>query len=157
MEFRSQCPDNSLEDTYPELKRVLLILQVKTQKKFGRYRDTDKTQSALYLSGDRKPLQALIQKAQEKERMRICKTSMSIKSYTVTNMGNDIFMKLGLTASGTASLIQTVPGEGKQGKNFDEYQVDKDALSDLIISMFYENSINRVRRQPVWNKLYGGK
>lgn len=33
---------------------------------------------------------------------------------------------------------ETVPGEGKQGKNFDEYQVDKDALSDLIISMFYE-------------------
>lgn len=53
-------------------------------------------------------------------------------------MGNDIFAKL-LTASGNGITdTETVPGEGKQGKNFDEYQVDKDALSDLIISMFYE-------------------
>ena len=53
-------------------------------------------------------------------------------------MGNDIFAKL-LAASGNGITdTETVPGEGTQGKNFDEYHVDKDALSDLIISMFYE-------------------
>ena len=33
---------------------------------------------------------------------------------------------------------ETVPGEGTHGENFDEYHIDEDALSDLIISMFYE-------------------
>ncbi len=41
-------PDNSLEDTYPELKRVLLlILQVKTQKSLYDIETLTRTQSAL--------------------------------------------------------------------------------------------------------------
>lgn len=136
-------PDNSLADVYPEFKEGAVVdITGENAEKFVRYRDTDKTQSALVRQERQKTyLQALIQKAQEKagENARfVADLYDSIKSYTVTNMGNDVFAKL-LTASGNGITdTETVPGEGKQGKNFDEYQVDKDALSDLIISMFYE-------------------
>ena len=136
-------PDNSLEDTYPEFKEGAVVnITGENAEKFVRYRDTDKTQSALVRQERQKTyLQALIQKAQEKageDAGFVADLYDSIKSYTVTNMGNDVFAKL-LTASGNGITdTETVPGEGKQGKNFDEYQVDKDALSDLIISMFYE-------------------
>lgn len=33
---------------------------------------------------------------------------------------------------------QTVPGKGTEGENFDEYQIDENKLSEMIISMFYE-------------------
>ena len=136
-------PDNSLEDTYPEFKEGAVVnITGENAEKFVRYRDTDKTQSALVRQERQKTyLQALIQKAQEKageDAGFVTDFYDSIKSYTVTSMGNDIFAKL-LAASGNGITdTETVPGEGTQGKNFDEYHVDKDALSDLIISMFYE-------------------
>ena len=36
---------------------------------------------------------------------------------------------------------RTVPGEGTQGENFDEYHVDEDELTDMIISMFYNKKL----------------
>ena len=129
--------------TYPEFKEGAVVnITGENAEKFVRYRDTDKTQSALVRQERQKTyLQALIQKAQEKageDAGFVTDLYDSIKSYTVTNMGNDVFAKL-LTASGNGITdTETVPGEGTQGKNFDEYHVDKDALSDLIISMFYE-------------------
>ena len=136
-------PDNSLEDVDPEFKEGAVVnITGENAEKFVRYRDTDKTQSALVRQERQKTyLQALIQKAQEKageDAGFVTDLYDSIKSYTVTSMGNDIFAKL-LAASGNGITdTETVPGEGTQGKNFDEYHVDKDALSDLIISMFYE-------------------
>ena len=62
----------------------------------------------------------------------------SVKSYKVTNMGNDIFAKLLAASQNGITDTETVPGEGTHGENFDEYHIDEDALSDLIISMFYE-------------------
>ena len=86
-------------------------------------------------------LQALVQKAQEKAAKDagfVTDLYDSVQSYTVTNMGNDIFAKLLAASQNGITDTETVPGEGTQGKNFDEYHVDEDALSDLIISMFYE-------------------
>ena len=57
----------------------------------------------------------------------------SVKSYTVTNMGNDIFAKLLAASQNGITDTETVPGEGTHGENFDEYHIDEDALSDLII------------------------
>ena len=85
--------------------------------------------------------QALVQKAQEKAAKDagfVTDLYDSVQSYTVTNMGNDIFAKLLAASQNGITDTETVPGEGTQGKNFDEYHVDEDALSDLIISMFYE-------------------
>ena len=136
-------PDDSLEDVDPEFKKGAVVqITGENAEEFVRHRDTGRTQSALVRQERQKTyLSALVQKAQEKaaeDAGFVTDLYDSIKSYTVTNMGNDIFAKL-LAASGNGSIdTETVPGEGTQGKNFDEYHVDEDGLSDLIISMFYE-------------------
>ena len=123
---------------------LLQILQEKNAEQFVRYRDTGKTQSALVRQERQKTfLQALVQKAQEKAAKDagfVTDLYDSVQSYTVTKHGeNDIFCKNYWQHHRMESPTQRLyPGEGTQGKNFDEYHVDEDALSDLIISMFYE-------------------
>lgn len=138
-------PDNSLEGVNPEFKEdAVVTLTGENAEQFVRYRDIEKSQSALVRQERQKTyLQALLKKAQEqasKDTGFVTDLYDSIKSYTVTNMGNDVFAKL-LTASQKGiSDTQTVPGEGTQGANFDEYHVDQDKLTDLIISMFYDKN-----------------
>ena len=60
-----------------------------------------------------------------------------IEPYTVTNMGNDIFVKL-LNAAGNSTLdTQNVPGEGVEGQIYDEYHVNEEELYKLVLSTFY--------------------
>ena len=136
-------PDDSLADVNPEYKKGAVVdITGETAEQFVRYRDIDKTQSALVRQERQKTfLQALVQKAQEKageDAGFVTGLYDSVKSYTVTNMGNDIFAKLLAASQNGITDTGTVPGEGTHGENFDEYHIDEDALSDLIISMFYE-------------------
>ena len=136
-------PDDSLADVNPEYKKGAVVdITGETAEQFVRYRDIDKTQSALVRQERQKTfLQALVQKAQEKageDAGFVTGLYDSVKSYTVTNMGNDIFAKLLAASQNGITDAETVPGEGTHGENFDEYHIDEDALSDLIISMFYE-------------------
>ena len=136
-------PDDSLADVNPEYKKGAVVdITGETAEQFVRYRDIDKTQSALVRQERQKTfLQALVQKAQEKageDAGFVTGLYDSVKSYTVTNMGNDIFAKLLAASQNGITDTETVPGEGTHGENFDEYHIDEDALSDLIISMFNE-------------------
>jgi len=136
-------PDDSLADVNPEYKKGAVVdITGETAEQFVRYRDIDKTQSALVRQERQKTfLQALVQEAQEKageDAGFVTGLYDSVKSYTVTNMGNDIFAKLLAASQNGITDTETVPGEGTHGENFDEYHIDEDALSDLIISMFYE-------------------
>ena len=136
-------PDDSLADVNPEYKKGAVVdITGETAEQFVRYRDIDKTQSALVRQERQKTfLQALVQKAQEKageDAGFVTGLYDSVKSYTVTNMGNDIFAKLLAASQNGITDTESVPGEGTHGENFDEYHIDEDALSDLIISMFYE-------------------
>ena len=136
-------PDDSLADVNPEYKKGAVVdITGETAEQFVRYRDIDKTQSALVRQERQKTfLQALVQKAQEKageDAGFVTGLYDSVKSYTVTNMGNAIFAKLLAASQNEITDTETVPGEGTHGENFDEYHIDEDALSDLIISMFYE-------------------
>lgn len=136
-------PDDSLEEVNPEFKEgAVVTLTGENAEQFVRYRDTGKSQSALVRQERQKTyLQALMKKAQEqasKDAGFVTGLYDSIKSYTVTNMGNDVFAKLLTASQNGISDTQTVPGEGTQGENFDEYHVDDEKLLDLIISMFYE-------------------
>ena len=51
---------------------------------------------------------------------------------------NDVFAKLLVASRNGIADTQTVPGKGTEGENFDEYQIDENKLSEMIISMFYE-------------------
>ena len=118
-----------------------VIINGDNAEEFLRYRDTGKSQSALVRQERQKTyLKALIPKLQEKmqtDSSFVGRLLDDIQPYTVTNMGNDVFVKL-LNAAGNSTLeTQTVPGEGVEGKYYDEYHVNEDELYRLILSMFY--------------------
>ncbi len=137
-------PDNSLEEArILILRRGHVTLTGENAEQFVRYRDTEKSQSALVRQERQKTyLQALLKKVQEQasEDAGFFVTDLydSIRDYTVTNMGNDIFAKLLVASRNGIADTQTVPGKGTEGENFDEYQIDENKLSEMIISMFYE-------------------
>ena len=59
----------------------------------------------------------------------------------VTNMGTDEFASVMQSLSaGSGSESWTVPGEGTEGKSYDEYHVDDNALYEKIIETFYEEA-----------------
>lgn len=139
-------PDDSLAGINPEFtKGAAVTITEDNAEQFVRYRDIEISQSALVRMNRQKVfLAAYLAKVQE-----LGKTSSSlvgtlydgVKDYMVTNMGNDVFVKL-LDASyqsdGLSAGMETLPGEGTEGADFDEYHVDEDQLYDLIINMFYE-------------------
>ena len=135
-------PDDSLEEYDPYFKEgETVIINGDNAEEFLRYRDTGKSQSALVRQQRQKTyLKALIPKLQEKMQANssfVGNLLDDIQPYTVTNIGNDVFVKL-LNAAGNSTLeTQTVPGEGIEGKYYDEYHVNHDELYRLILSMFY--------------------
>lgn len=135
-------PDDSLEEHDPYFKEgETVIINGDNAEEFLRYRDTGKSQSALVRQQRQKTyLKALIPKLQEKMQANssfVGNLLDDIQPYTVTNIGNDVFVKL-LNAAGNSTLeTQTVPGEGIEGKYYDEYHVNHDELYRLILSMFY--------------------
>lgn len=135
-------PDDSLEEYDPYFKEgATVVINGDNVEEFLRYRDSGKSQSALVRQQRQKTyLKALIPKLQEKTQTNssfIGDMLNDIQPYTVTNMGNDVFVKL-LNAAGNSTLeTQTVPGEGVEGEEYDEYHVDDDALYEMILSMFY--------------------
>ena len=124
-------PDNSLEEVNPDFKEgAVVTLTGENAEQFVRYRDIGKSQSAL--------VRQERQKKAGQDAGFVTDLYGSIKEYSVTNMGTDVFAKLLTASQNGIADTRTVPGEGTEGKNFDEYIVDKNGLSDLIISMFYE-------------------
>lgn len=135
-------PDDSLEEYDPYFKEgATVVINGDNVEEFLRYRDSGKSQSALVRQQRQKTyLKALVPKLQEKTQTNssfVGDLLDDIQPYTVTNMGNDVFVKL-LNAAGNSTLeTQTVPGEGVEGQYYDEYHVDDVALYKLILSMFY--------------------
>lgn len=136
-------PDDSLEEVNPDFKKgAVVTLTGENAEQFVRYRDINKSQSALVRQERQKTyLQALLKKCQEqagKNAGFVVDLYQCIKDYTVTSMGTDAFAKLLAASQNGLDDTETVPGEGTEGENFDEYHIDEDKLSEMIISMFYE-------------------
>ena len=136
-------PDNSLSEINPEFKEGEEVTLTKDNvEQFVRYRDTGREQSALVRQDRQKIfIEAYMQKAQEqygKDTSFVTRLYESMKSYMITNMGNDIFVKLLSAAQEGSASVYTLPGEGAQGDYFDEYHVDEEALQEMIVSVFYE-------------------
>ena len=136
-------PDNSLAEVNPEFTEGAEVVLTKDNvEQFVRYRDIDQTQSALVRQNRQKSfLQAYMKKAQEeyqKDASFVTRLYDSLRSYMVTNMGNDIFVKFLTATEKNPPVTHTVPGEGVQGDYYDEFHVDQDGLQDLIYSVFYK-------------------
>lgn len=135
-------PDNSLEEVNPEFTEGAEVTLTKDNvEQFVRYRNTGREQSALVRQDRQKIfIEAYMKKAQEqyaKDASFVTGLYESMKPYMVTNMGNDLFVKLLSAAQEGKSSVHTLPGKGVQGEYFDEYRVDEEALQEMIISVFY--------------------
>lgn len=136
-------PDNSLSEVNPEFTEGAEVTLTKENvEQFVRYRDTSTEQSALVRQDRQKVfIEAYIKKAQEqyaKDASFVTKLYENMKSYMITNIGNDIFVKLLSAAQEEEASVYTLPGEGAQGDYFDEYHVDEEALQEMIVSVFYK-------------------
>lgn len=138
-------PDDSLSEVNPEFQQgAQVTITGENAEQFVRYRDIEKTQSAIVRMNRQKVfLQAYVARAQEvgaQDASLITRLYEGVEEYMVTNMGNDLFAKLLEASYKSDPEIVTLPGEGVEGESFDEYYVDDDQLYELIIQMFYQEA-----------------
>ena len=136
-------PNDSLQDAYPEFAEgVQVELTPENTETFVRYRDTNVSQSALArMERQQEFIRAFGDAAKESfaaDPQFAAQLYEALEPYMVTTMGNDEFVKLAESAaSGSTEEGWTVPGEGVEGADYDEYHVDDDALYAKIIETFY--------------------
>lgn len=137
-------PNDSLKKRDPDYYEGAVIeLGADNTELFVRYRDTGVTQSALMrLERQQVFLEAYAEKVKKlasEDAGIITEIYSSLQPYMITNIGNDQFMKLSESFIRGAGIMQwTVPGEGVEGNQYDEYYVDDKALYGKIIETFYE-------------------
>lgn len=135
-------PDDSLAEINPEFQKgAEVVITGKNAEQFVRYRDINKSQSAIVRMNRQKVfLQAYAKKAQEvsnKDSSLIVRIYDGVQDYLVTNISNDVFAKMLAAFSGDSNMV-TIPGEGTEGEIYDEYHVDEDQLYEMIIQTFYK-------------------
>lgn len=139
-------PNDSLEEAYPEFQEGTAVeLDKDNTETFVRYRDVDKSQSAITrLERQQAFLEAFKEKAVERfseNREYITELYESLEPYMVSTVGKDQLAKLMESlARNTSPGTWTVPGEGIQGEKYDEYIVDENALYARIIETFYKEA-----------------
>ena len=144
-------PNDSMEAAYPEFAEGEQVkLDKDNTELFVRYRDMDTPQSALARTERQKEyIRAFGEAVQERlagDAAFAAELYTALEPYMVTSMGNDEFIKLmESSASGSMAENWTIPGEGVQGKSYDEYHVDDDALYAKILETFYKVTENGER------------
>lgn len=139
-------PNDSMEEAYPEFAEgAQVTLDKENTELFVRYRDTDTPQSALARTERQKEyIRAFGEAVQGRfagDTAFAAHLYTALEPYMVTSMGNDEFIKLmESAASGSVAGSWTIPGEGVQGKSYDEYHVDDDALYTKILETFYKET-----------------
>ena len=137
-------PDDSLEQIDSEFQEgEKVILNENNIETFVRYRDITQSQSAITrLNRQKVFLDAYESRAIETFNENpgfISDLYIDLQNYMVTNMGTDQFVKIMEDASsGSEKESFTIPGEGIEGKVFDEYQVNDEKLYEMILQVFYE-------------------
>lgn len=136
-------PDESLEKVNPEFVKGENVLLTKDNvEQFVRYRDTDESQSALVRTNRQKVyMKAMVERAKEKSKEDssfVVNMYESLKPYMITNMGNDILVKLMEADYDSETEIIDIPGKGVEGTMYDEYHVDETQLYELVLQLFYK-------------------
>lgn len=139
-------PNDSLAGKVPGWEKgAEILLTSENAELFVRTRDTAVSQSALDRTERQKEfLRAFYVKVKElsvEDHGTLTRLYEKMEPYLTTNMGNDLFLQLGEAVQSDADIRQwTIPGEGRQGENYDEYIVDDNALYEEVIRTFYEET-----------------
>lgn len=136
-------PDDSLKEVDPVFAEgTVVTLDSKNSEKYLRYRDTEIRQSAM--TRFRRQLVFLhafatrLQEQQAKDASTVTKVYEGLKPYMVSNMGNDVYVKLA-GAKNEGDTI-TIPGDGvtNEKAGFDEYHVRETELYELVLETFFK-------------------
>lgn len=137
-------PDDSLEQVNPQFAEgAEVMLTGENAEQFVRHRDIEVSQSAVTRTERQKVfIEAFVQKAQQlytQDAAVVSELYEGVQDYMITNMGNDLFVKLMEASYESGAKVQTLPGETGNDGYFDVYYVDDSALFEMIIQMFYVN------------------
>lgn len=135
-------PNDSLEERDPMFAEGATVdLTPDNAETFVRYRDIHVSQSALM----RVERQKVFMEAYGTRLKELCAKDpgvavdlyVGLEPYMVTNLDMGEATELAAELAGAEIRQWTVPGEGQEGLDFDEYIVDDDALYTQIIETFY--------------------
>lgn len=119
-----------------------VTLQGDEAEAFVRHRDIEVSQSALSrMERQQIFMDAWVAQASERAASDagfVTELYMDLEPYMVTDISNDRFAQLLAETGSFTRNVQTLPGTGSTGEQFDEYHVDEDALYELILEMYYE-------------------
>ena len=112
---------------------------------FVRYRDIHVDHSALFRMDQQqqyiKSFFETVQKGASRDSGLIVRLFDKVQDYMVTNMAKDQYLKIAMDAVGSKTLsdedFYTVPGQGVVTPRYDEFYVDKEALTPVILELFY--------------------
>lgn len=135
-------PNDSLAEKYPEFRKgAEVTITPENAEIFLRSRDTDVSQSAIDRMERQQAFLDAFGNAAAADPSKITKLYEDLMPYLVTSISNDWFVKL-IDALSTDETVErwTVPGNGVEGEQFDEYHVDNTALYENIIETFYKKA-----------------
>lgn len=126
-------------------KGQTVTLSGKQAETFVRYRDIKVDHSALYRMDQQqqyiKGYFQAVQKKSARDSGLVVRLFDKVQDYMVTNMAKDQYLKIAMDAVGSGSLsdndFYTVPGEGVVTPRYDEFYVDQEALTPVLIELFY--------------------
>lgn len=139
-------PNDSMTEDYPDYAQgEEITLTPENTEIFVRYRNTAQSQSALdRLERQQEFLKSYGEAAKQKygeDPQYAVDLYEALPSYMMTSMGSDEFVRLAESlATGNTETGWTIPGEGVEGADYDEYHVDDDALYEKIIETFYKEA-----------------
>lgn len=135
-------PNDSLAEKYPEFRKgAEVTITPENAEIFLRSRDTDVSQSAIDRMERQQAFLDAFGNAAAADPSKVTKLYEDLMTYLVTSISNDWFVKL-IDALSTDETVErwTVPGNGVEGEQFDEYHVDNTALYENIIETFYKKA-----------------
>ena len=135
-------PNDSLADRYPEFQKgAEVTITPENAEIFLRSRDTDVSQSAIDRMERQQAFLDAFGNAAAADPSKVTKLYEDLMPYLVTSISNDWFVKL-MEALSTGETMErwTIPGEGVEGEQYDEYHVDNGALYQKILETFYKKA-----------------
>ncbi len=127
------------------IKGETVTLKGKQAEIFVRFRDIHVDHSALFRMDQQqqyiKSFFETVQKGASHDNGLVVRLFDKVQDYMVTNMAKDQYLKIAMDAVGNGKLsdedFYTVPGEGVVTPRYDEFYADKDALTPVILELFY--------------------
>lgn len=120
-------------------------LKGKQAETFVRFRDVNVDHSALFrMDQQQQYIKSFFETVQEgaaRDSGLIVRLFDKVRQYMVTNMSKDQYLKIAIDAVASGTLgdedFYTVPGQGVVTSKYDEFYADKDALTPVILELFY--------------------